>query len=137
MMQTLSAIDSLRKKVMLENNLISYNANSQAIAILLLDSCSYSEILVPYRERMLTQEDVTVVYQLPLCICYMLSASRLWQVNRQCNLHSLYISTLEEATPGRYFLTRKKEIGHFSVYGKSSKLALNKSNGICVRVCNG
>lgn len=54
MMQTLSAIDNLRRKIMLENNLISHNAKSQAIAILLLDSCSYSEILVPYRERMLT-----------------------------------------------------------------------------------
>lgn len=51
MMQTLSAIDSLRKKVMLENNLISYNANSQAIAILLLDSCSYSEMSTLQRKN--------------------------------------------------------------------------------------
>lgn len=54
MMQTLSAIDILRKKIMRENNMISYNAESQAIATLLLDSCSYSEILVPNVERMLT-----------------------------------------------------------------------------------
>lgn len=54
MMPTLSAIDILRKKIMLENNKISYNAESQAIATRLLDSCSYSEIIVPNIERMLT-----------------------------------------------------------------------------------
>lgn len=52
-MQTLSAIDILRKKIMLENNIITYDAKSQGIFTLFLDSFSYSETLLPYIERML------------------------------------------------------------------------------------
>lgn len=50
-MQILSARDILRK-IMLENNTITYNARSQGLFTLPLDSCS--ERLLPYTERALT-----------------------------------------------------------------------------------
>lgn len=50
-MQMLSARDILRK-IMLENNTITYNARSQGLFTLPLDSCS--ERLLPYTERALT-----------------------------------------------------------------------------------
>ena len=53
-MQILSAREILRKKIMLENNIITYNAKSQGLFPLPLDSYSYSERLLPYTERALT-----------------------------------------------------------------------------------
>lgn len=68
---------------MFENNVISYNAKSQAIATLLLNSCSYLEILVPYIGRMF------IIYQLHLGIFYTINPARFWQVNSQSNFHAL------------------------------------------------
>ena len=52
-MQILSARDILRK-IMLENNTITYNAKAQGLFTLPLDSYSHSERLLPYTERALT-----------------------------------------------------------------------------------
>ena len=86
-MQILNAREILRKKIMLENNIITYNAKSQGLFTLPLDSYSYSERLLPYTERALTWEDVTKIYQLRLSICCMVNAARPWQVYRRCNFH--------------------------------------------------